>query len=348
MFAILNSLFARKRFLVAVCLTLGLALILAFRVNWVAKASTTFTVTTAADNGDNVNPTAGSLRAAILNANSTAGTDNISFSIGSGPQTIQPLAQLPAITDAVNIDGTTQPGFAGAPLIEIDGSLTTGKPGLVVNSTDPTTIRGLIINRFGANAISLSGGGGNVVAGNYIGTNSAGTANFPNPNNGVGITVLSPNNIIGGLTAADRNLISGNRSQNVQMGIDVFGANAKGNKIIGNYIGTDINGTTSIGQLNARIRLGGSSLNIVGGATAAERNVISGNFVNIDVVGATDNKIQGNYIGATPNGSGSLSGQYGLFIEAGAQNNLVGGTNPGEGNLIPAGIVNGARSGARF
>lgn len=255
MFAILNSLIARKRFLITAGLTLGLAVSLVSRATWIAKAGTTFTVTTAADNGDNVNPTPGSLRAAILNANSTPGEDLISFAIGSGLQTIQPTNQLPPISDAVVIDGTTQPGFAGAPLIELDGSLTTGKPGLVVNSPGPSTIRGLIMNRFGSNAISLSGGGGNLVAGNYIGTNAAGTGNFSNPNNGVGITVLSPNNIIGGLTPADRNLISGNRSSSVQMGVDVFGANAKGNKIIGNYIGTDVNGTSSLGQVNAGIRL---------------------------------------------------------------------------------------------
>ncbi|MDX6382621.1 MAG: hypothetical protein QOK48_194, partial [Blastocatellia bacterium] len=122
MFAILNSLLARKRFLVVVCLTMGLALSLASRMTWVARAGTTFNVTTAADNGDNVNPTPGSLRAAILSANSTPGADTISFAIGSGLQTIQPSAQLPTISDAVVIDGTTQPGFNGVPLIELDGS----------------------------------------------------------------------------------------------------------------------------------------------------------------------------------------------------------------------------------
>lgn len=341
MFAILNSLSASKRCLVAVCLTLGLALSLAFSMTWVAKASTTFIVTTAADNGDNVNPTPGSLRAAILGANSTAGTDGISFAIGSGLQTIQPTAQLPTITEAVIIDGTTQPGFAGAPLIELDGSMTTGKQALIVNSTGPTTIRGLIINRFGSGAITLSGGGGHLVAGNYIGTDNTGTAVLPNPNNGVGISITSPNNTIGGLTPADRNVVSGNRVQNGSLGIDVFGGNAVGNKIIGNYIGTDVTGMFSLGQVNSGIRLANAHGNIVGGATVAERNVISGNFVNVDVVSSYDNKIQGNYLGATANGSGGLTGQYGVFIEVDSHDNLFGGVNAGEGNLIPSNISRG-------
>src|SRR6185369_974091 len=75
-----------------------------------------FVVTNTADSG------AGSLRQAILNANATPGRDVIQFSIpGSGAHTITPLAPLPTITGAVWIDGTTQPGFNGLPLIELNG-----------------------------------------------------------------------------------------------------------------------------------------------------------------------------------------------------------------------------------
>src|SRR5258706_346854 len=303
MYVILNSLLARKRFLVLVCVFLSVA----FGLAWIAQASTTFMVTTTADNGDNVNPTPGSLRAAILSANSTPGTDSISFSIVSGLQTIQPLTQLPTISDAVILDGTTQPGFAGTPLIEIDGSKTTNSIGLVVNSNSPTTVKGLIINRFPFGGIQLSGNGNNVVAGNYIGTNASGNANFPNPNNGEGIVVFSPNNIIGGLTAADRNIVSGNRNASVSIGIDIFGANAIGNKIIADYVRTDAGGTLNLGQVNGGIRLANAVGTIVGGPTAAERNVISGNFTGIDISGGHDNKIQGNYIGTKADGTGGLT-----------------------------------------
>ena len=83
-----------------------------------------FLVTNTLDSGP------GSLRQAMLDANATpnvGGPDVIRFSIpGAGRTTIQPLSILPTITDAVVIDGTSQPGYAGAPVIELDG--THGRP----------------------------------------------------------------------------------------------------------------------------------------------------------------------------------------------------------------------------
>jgi CSLREA domain-containing protein len=92
----------------------------------------TFTVTSTGDAGD-PNPgdgfcrTGGSppgpctLRAAIQEADALVGRDDIVFGIGTGAQTISPLSALPAITEAVTIDGTTQPGFAQDPLIQLNG-----------------------------------------------------------------------------------------------------------------------------------------------------------------------------------------------------------------------------------
>src|SRR5438105_4341300 len=74
-------------------------------------APAVFTVTSAADAG------AGSLRQAILDANARPGADTVRFQIASGPQTISPLTALPDVTDAVTLDATTQPGYAGTPLI---------------------------------------------------------------------------------------------------------------------------------------------------------------------------------------------------------------------------------------
>ena len=92
----------------------GLALLAA---SWGSAQAATFTVTNTDDSG------AGSLRQAILDANANPGLDTIAFDIGGvGHQTIQPLSALPTITDPVIIDGGTQDGFAGTPIIEIDGS----------------------------------------------------------------------------------------------------------------------------------------------------------------------------------------------------------------------------------
>ncbi len=74
----------------------------------------TFTVTTTADAG------VGSFRQAILDANSLAGIDNIIFSIGTGAQTITLLSSV-NVTTPMYIDGTTQPGFSGTPLITVGG-----------------------------------------------------------------------------------------------------------------------------------------------------------------------------------------------------------------------------------
>src|SRR4051794_19255833 len=76
-----------------------------------------FTVTSTADLG------VGSFRQAILDANTKPGADTIRFQIASGAQTIAVGGTaLPAITDPVVIDGTTQPGFTGTPIITLDGA----------------------------------------------------------------------------------------------------------------------------------------------------------------------------------------------------------------------------------
>jgi parallel beta-helix repeat protein len=118
-----------------------------------------FTVTTFADSG------AGSLRQAILDANSHPGAEIIDFQIGSGVQTIIPLSSLPTITGPVTIDATTQPGFAGKPIIEINGQSTFGS-GLAIAASN-VTIRGLVINRFGGPGIDVFGSGV-VIEGNFV------------------------------------------------------------------------------------------------------------------------------------------------------------------------------------
>src|ERR1044072_9734422 len=105
--------------------------------------SASFTVTNVNDSGP------GSLRQAILDANSNDGTDLINFSIGTGVPTIPPLSSLPSIVGRVTIDGTTQPGYAGTPIIEIEGSQAGNTPGLVIFG-GVTRIRRLVMNRFAA------------------------------------------------------------------------------------------------------------------------------------------------------------------------------------------------------
>jgi len=156
----------------------------------------------------------GSLRQAILDANALAGPDTIGFNIAAGGLGIIPTNALPPVTDPVVIDGTTQPGFAGSPIIELNGqSAGTAVDGLRLWAGN-STVRGLVINRFNGDGIEVATNGNNIVEGCIIGLNIAGTADQGNSLSGIFIT-NAPNNRIGGTSAAQRNIISGNQQNGV-------------------------------------------------------------------------------------------------------------------------------------
>jgi CSLREA domain-containing protein len=117
-------------------------------------------------------------------------------------------------------------------------------------------------------------------------------------------------------------------------GLRIEGAQAKGNKVTGNYIGTDASGTQSLGNF-AGVRVSSGSGNTIGGTTAAERNVISGNLygVGVENTDATGNKVVGNYVGPDATGTKDLGGKAGVGIYF-APNNTVGGTTAGARNVI--------------
>jgi hypothetical protein len=295
--------------------------------SFLAGQADPFTVTNTNDSGP------GSLRQIILNANANPGKDKIRFKIpGSGPHTIQPLSALPHITDPVVIDGATQPGFAGKPIIELNGTNAgAGANGLTITAGN-NRVSGLVINRFGGDGILLTINGGNVIKGNYIGTDVTGTATLGNSGKGVHID-FAPNNTIGGTNAKARNVISGN-----SQGVNIFGSGSVGNLVQGNFIGTDVSGTVALGNFmqGAGVDIaGGASNNTVGGTSAGARNIISGNHnaIRIDGVASTANKVQGNYIGTDVTGNIALFNFVGVLIAA-ASNNLVGGTSATARNVI--------------
>jgi hypothetical protein len=166
----------------------------------------------------------GSLRQAILNANVRPGSDDITFDIpGSGVQTIALASALPSITDPLTIDGWTQPGFAGMPLIELNGANAgLGANGLVIAAGN-STVRGLAIDQFGQNGILLSGGGGDLIAGNDIGVDADGTADG---NAGVGVLIGdgASGNTVGGTTQGAGNVIAYNTGGGVAVGLKVSDA----------------------------------------------------------------------------------------------------------------------------
>ncbi len=174
-------------------------------------------------------------------------------------QTIIPLSSLPAITNPVLIDGTSQPGYAGTPLIEINGSQAGTGDGLTITAAG-VTVRGLDIDSFSQGAgIHLTGTGatGDWIYGNFLGTDPTGTQAEPNYA-GVEIDAGAANNLIGtngdGINdAAEQNLISGN----LLAGVWINGQGTDGNAVAGNFIGTSVtgdvvldNGTVSVSYDN--------------------------------------------------------------------------------------------------
>lgn len=277
------------------------------------------------------------LRAAIQEANAQAGADTINFNIpGGGVKTITPTLELPTITSPVTINGYTQPGSSPATAttnaalsIELKGSPFDPDQGHVTGltiSAGNSTIRGLIINRFSF-GINLFSQGGNVISGNYIGTDATGTVDLGNGHDG--LTVRSPDNIIGGTTPAARNLLSGNR-----IGVLIDGAEATRNLVQGNFIGTGVTGTQALGNETTGVIAHGSD-NTIGGTTAGTRNVISGNSGVGVAVGGSNNLVQGNFIGTDVTGTRRLgNGGNGGFISG--SNNTVGGTTSAARNIISA------------
>jgi hypothetical protein len=166
----------------------------------IAAQANVFNVTSANDSG------AGSLRQAILDANSHSGADTIFFSIGAGgAKTITLVSELPLITDPVTIDATSQPAYAGKPLIELNGNGAVAD-GLKIMGGG-STVEGLVIDRFTDSGIILFIKGNNTIVKNYIGVSADGLIDQGNGNSGISIEQGSSNNVIGGLSAGTRNVI---------------------------------------------------------------------------------------------------------------------------------------------
>ena len=320
----------------------------------VTLPAATFTVTNTNDTG------AGSLRQAITNANANAGADTIQFNIpGADPNcvaggvcTITPTSSsLPVITDAVMIDGYTQPGAAvntsangtNAVLkIVLSGVNASSFAGLALGA-DAITVRGLVIGGF-LDGIGTGSTTNIKVVGCFIGVDATGNAAFPNGRNGI-YFAGSDGVTIGGIALADRNLVSGNG--NIGVAVDL-GSRTGSNVVQGNLIGTNASGTAAIpngadGLIVQSNGLGGSVT--VGGSAAGAGNVLSGNMARGLNVGAFGNgtafTVQGNLIGTDPTGTLPVpNGYYGVRTTANGA--VIGGTGAGEGNVIAYNLGGGA------
>jgi hypothetical protein len=219
----------------------------------------------------------------------------------------------------------------------------------VFNNANTVTIGGT--NAGNGNVISGNGSAGvflldvsnNVVQGNYIGLNAAGTGAISNADSGVYVVGGSTSNLIGGTTPGARNVISGNHNY----GIYISDAGTRNVVVQGNYLGTDPHGLTAIGNGFSGVGVWNTASNVlVGGTNTGAGNLISGNVLGVDIGGAGTTGVQvfGNYIGTASNGLTALPNtNIGVYLEQGTQSNSIGGTLPGQGNLISGNGTDGVQ-----
>jgi parallel beta-helix repeat protein len=272
-------------------------------------APVVLTVTTAADSGP------GSLRQAILDASAGPGFDTIDFSIGSGPQTITPSSPLPAVTGPLTIDGTSQPGFAGTPLVTLDGSGAGNGHGLVLGA-DGCGVWGLAVTHFaGCGVLALSSL--DSVQGDFLLSNGLDGVHLRGSGSGVGGNLISGNARYGVWSAADDCLIQSNR-----IGTDAAGRVALPNTDAGVFL--DSGPSAAPGVVNDTVAL----------------NLISGNTVfGVYVVGGGSNTIQGNRIGTDAAGTAALpNAGNGVALSSCLATTLQGNAISGNGG---AGVLAG-------
>jgi hypothetical protein len=286
-------------------------------------SASTYTVTSTGNAGP------GTLRRAIVDANAHAGPDSVRFSLsGSGVRTIGITSGLPTVTETVTINGRSQPGFAGTPLVRVDNASGSALDGLKIQAGQ-CEVLGLELTRF-AVAVRLVGDA-NRVQGNLIGTDAAGDVGL---GNSTGVRVESGvGNRIGGIATGAPNVVSGNTNA----GIEVLGAATTATMVAGNRVGADPSGMVARAN-GVGVRVGsGSKGNVIGGTTTAERNLISGNQqygVRVTGAGTENNTVSGNYVGTTANGAGALRNGVGIRLETGASQNTIGGTIAQARNVV--------------
>lgn len=288
-------------------------------------------------------PNPGSLRWAIMESNADAvdEKDYIDFSItGASTHVIAPLSALPSFEESVLVDGYSQFGSRRNTLavgndavinIQVNNTNAINADGLRFNAPN-AELYGLSVNGFNGttldkNGIKLTGNADNsIVAGCFVGLVSANRY-------GIGIDPGADGVTIGASTTAGRNVISGNDL------FGIYGNNADNVTIQNNYIGLTPDGTTA--QANITGINNNLTNSLIGGTTALERNVISGNsqmgvIMNIPGGNTLNTQILGNYIGVAADGTTPRgNGIYGIFFQTASYNNVqIGGVSPGEGNII--------------
>jgi titin len=276
------------------------------------------------------------------------GNDNAGVTVTANGNLIGPSNVISGnLTHGIFLTGGASGNFVQGNIIGLSAAGTNGLPnrghGINISGASSNTIGGTLSaarnvisgNALNGIAIFMITDTLNTICGNYIGTDVSGKKSLANTL--VGVLVQGCSNTVGGVTAGSGNVISGNGLQ----GIYLQGTNGSvfGNIVQGNLIGLDATGMISLGNGDAGIGVSSAARNQIGGTTIGTRNVISANAdegLFIDGTGATNNIIQGNYIGTDITGmTGHGNGYEGITLQN-AIATQVGGTVSGAGNLISA------------
>jgi titin len=193
------------------------------------------------------------------------------------------------------------------------------------------------------------GSSGNVIAGNFIGTDETGLN--PLGNREDGLWIVASDNVIGGTEYFEKNLISSNGRNGI-----LISSQAEDNLVLGNLIGVDATGEHALGNGDNGIQLGAAGgfnaalSNVIGGTVSGAGNVISGNANDGILITAFTERsiIQGNLIGTDATGAQPIpNGNDGIEILNSSQN-LIGGDSLEAGNVIAfnhgAGVSVGANA----
>jgi CSLREA domain-containing protein len=198
--------------------------------------------------------------------------------------------------------------------------------GLMLSGVTGVTVQNNVLSGNTEHGLFLNAGSGHQILNNRIGTNSIGDIAVGNQGNG--IHSQGSNNL-----TISGNTISGNTDNGIEL------SHADGALITGNFVGMQPDGGNFGNGGHGIAIFGDSDNNVIGGDTVAERNVISMNFSNGILVqflttSPENTTIQGNYIGMGLDGLLNYpNGASGIEV-TGTINTIIGGSNPGEGNLI--------------
>jgi hypothetical protein len=219
---------------------------------------------------------------------------------------------------------------AGTAIVSGSGEAVEASNAGGLNIGGTTTTERNVMSATNGNSILNLNGSSPTVRGNYIGLNKAGTAALGNP--GVGVFISNGGGTIGGTNPNEGNVIV------AFTGVNFGGNPALGHSsgsVQGNFIGTNAVGDTALNLNN------GSGVAMVHARNVLiEGNVISGNGDGVTInqsgiSGTTSSTItvQGNFIGTAADGLTPL-GNTRSGIDNNCPNNTIGGTGPGEGNVI--------------